>query len=205
MKLLSEQDLASVADAIRAAETHTNGEIVAVVAERSDRYGWPALVGISLIALILPGIVVPYLGIVAAGDLFFIQVITLIVLGALLLILRLRMALIPAAIKRAAGAAHAREQFIERGLHLTHGRTGILIFVSVAERYVEILADEGINAKVDPATWQNFIDALIDDIRGGRVADGFRKTIAGVGAILAEHVPADAKNPNELPDHLFVV
>ena len=205
MKLLSDQELASVAEAIRAAETRTNGEIVTVVAGRSEHYAWPALLGVGLIALLLPGLAVPYLGIVAAGDLFFIQLITFAVLGGLLLIQRLRVALIPDAMKRAAGAARAREQFIERGLHLTQGRTGILIFVSVAERYVEILADEGINSKVDPATWQDLVDTLIEDIHRGRVVEGFRKTVESVGAILADHVPADGKNPNELPDHLFMI
>ncbi len=205
MKLLSEQDLASVTEAIRTAELRTNGEIVAVVAQHSNHYIWPAFVGIGLIALILPGIVIPYLGIVAAGDLFFIQLTTLVVLGGLLLIPRLRVALIPDAMKRAAGAANAREQFIERGLHLTQGRTGILIFVSVAERYVEILADEGINAKVEPATWQDIIDSLIEDIHRDQVAEGFRKVVASVGDILADHVPAEGKNPNELPDRLFVI
>jgi putative membrane protein len=175
------------------------------VAGQSDSYAWPTLLGITLIGLILPGVSAPYIGIVSSGDLFFIQIVTLAVLGGILLIPRLRVALIPDAMKRAAGAARAREQFIERGLHLTQGRTGILIFVSVAERYVEILADDGINAKVDPATWQDIIDTLIDDIHRGRVAEGFRKVVASVGDILAEHVPAEGKNPNELPDRLFVI
>ena len=77
--------------------------------------------------------------------------------------------------------------------------------MSVAERYVEILADEGINSKVDPATWQDLVDTLIEDIHRGRVVEGFRKTVESVGAILADHVPADGKNPNELPDHLFMI
>lgn len=205
MKLLSEQDLASVAEAIRTAELRTNGEIVTVVAQRSESYAWPTLLGIALIALIVPGISMPYVGIVSSGDLFFIQLITLALLGALLLIQPLRMALIPDAMKRQACAARAREQFIERGLHLTMGRTGILIFVSVAERYVEILADEGIDAQVDPETWQTILDTLIADIRANRVADGFRKAVKNVGDILAEHVPAEDKNPNELPDRLFVI
>ena len=205
MKLLSEQDLASVAEAIRTAELRTNGEIVTVVAQRSDSYSWPTLLGITLIALFVPGVSAPYAGIVSSGDLFFIQLVTLAILGGMLLFQRLRMALIPDSMKRAACAARAREQFIERGLHLTTGRTGILIFVSFDERYVEILADDGIDAKVDPDTWQVILDSLIADIRADRVADGFRTAVKSVGDILADHVPAEGKNPNELPDRLFVI
>ena len=81
----------------------------------------------------------------------------------------------------------------------------MLIFVSIAERYVEILADAGIDSKVDQAAWQQIVDKFVSDVRSARVADGFRIAIQKVGEILAEHFPAGAKNPDELPNKLYVI
>ena len=82
-----------------------------------------------------------------------------------------------AAVVPGASSARARtrsrvEQFLAHGLHTTEARTGVLIFVSLAERYAEIVADAGIAAKVDQAVWDASIAALLADIRDGRLADG---------------------------------
>ena len=74
-------------------------------------------------------------------------------------------------------------------MHLTANRTGVLIFVSLAERYAEIVADAGIDAKCREDTWDRSWHGLIDDARHNRLADGFVPAIEAVGALLAEHFP----------------
>jgi putative membrane protein len=202
---LSDRDLTAISTAVRAAEARTSGEIVTVVAHASNSYLWQTFSYVGLLAFVAPGMIGPFAGLVASGDLFFVQLLALIVLGCPLLVPRFRFALVPHAIKRANAHRRAREQFLERGLHRTEGRTGVLIFVSVAERYVEILADDGINAKVEQAEWQGIVDGFVADVRRARVADGFLSAIAKVGDILARHVPAEGKNPDELPNRLFVI
>ena len=81
-------------------------------------------------------------------------------------------------------------------------RTGVLIFVSLAERYARIIADDGIAEKVQGAEWQAAIDALIGHMREGRIAQGFVAAIERCGAVLAAHAPPDG-SPNELPDRLY--
>ena len=81
----------------------------------------------------------------------------------------------------------------------------MLIFVSVAEHYAEILADAGIH-KVVPATeWQALVDKLTTAIGDGRPGDGFVLAIEGVGERLARHFPPGTRDPNELPNHLIVL
>ena len=83
-------------------------------------------------------------------------------------------------------------------------RSGVLIFVSLAERYARIIADEGIAAKVPNAEWQAAIDALTGHMRDGRIAAGFIAAIERCGAVLAQHAPPDG-SPNVLPDRLYVM
>jgi putative membrane protein len=85
-------------------------------------------------------------------------------------------------------------------LQHTELRTGVLIFVSVAERYAEVLADAGIAQKVPVEVWDSAVKGLLSDIRAGRAADGFVKVIETCATTLAEHFPPGAINRNELPN-----
>jgi putative membrane protein len=90
-------------------------------------------------------------------------------------------------------------------LHTTKGRTGVLIYVSDAERYAEVIADDGIYQKVTPQVWDALIAALTANIRSGHRTEGFVAAIETCGAILAEHFPPEAFDHDELPNHLIVL
>ena len=83
----------------------------------------------------------------------------------------------------------AIEQFLAHGLQMTEARTGALIFVSLAERHAEIVADAGIAAKVPQAVWEEAIAALVGEIRTGRLGEGLVAAVGQVGAVLAAHFP----------------
>jgi putative membrane protein len=100
---------------------------------------------------------------------------------------------------------NALKQFLARNVHLTAERTGVLIFVSIAERYAEIVADAGIDTKVPQDMWDSIVAGLIDDARHDRLADGFVTAVAAVGALLAEHFPVRPDDVNELDDHLVEI
>jgi putative membrane protein len=91
-----------------------------------------------------------------------------------------------------------------RGISRTKNRCGVLIFVSLAEHYARIVADEGIAAKVNNVEWQAAIDVLTGHMHEGRIATGFTAAIERCGAVLATHAPPDG-SPNELPDRLYVM
>ena len=98
----------------------------------------------------------------------------------------------------------ARRQFLEQGLHHTAGETGVLIFVSEAEHYVEILADRGIDEHVGHERWQAIVDAFTARVKAGETVEGFIECVDACGALLALHVPATHER-NELPNHLVMI
>jgi putative membrane protein len=107
-------------------------------------------------------------------------------------------------VQRSRAHRAAVEQFVVRGITRTKDRTGVLIFVSLAERYARIIADEGIAAKVHTSEWQEAVDALTAHMRDGRIAAGFIAAIERCGAVLATHAPPSGSG-NELPDRLYVM
>jgi putative membrane protein len=88
---------------------------------------------------------------------------------------------------------------------VTEDRTGVLIFLSLDDHVAEIVADEGIYARVEHDIWGDTLDVLLAEVRNGRMADGFVKAIAMCGSVLSAHFPPCARNPNELPDKLIEI
>jgi putative membrane protein len=117
----------------------------------------------------------------------------------------LRLAFVPPRHRFRRAHENALKQFMARNIHVTSARTGVLLFVSLAERYAEVVADSGINARVDQETWNATVAGLVDHARRDRLADGFIAAIATVGAILTEHFPVAEIERNELDDHLVEI
>jgi putative membrane protein len=204
MSLFSGDEERRVSDAITQAERKTSGEIVVVVAARSDTYLYiPPLIG-ALVSLLLPWPLIFFTKL-DVEMIYLAQLALFLVLTALLLPHAMRAAFVPAHIKRLHAHRRAVEQFIAQDLHTTTGHTGVLIFVSVAERYAEILADTAIDARVPQGTWKSIVDELAAACAGGKPTDGLVAAIGAVGTHLARHFPPDTRNVNELPDHLIVL
>ena len=169
---MSPEDRDRIGAAIRAVETRTTGEIVCVIAEQSsDSRGLPVLLA-AIAALALPWLLVA-LTALPVVTILSLQLSLFLALLALLCLPRVRVALIPRRARRAMAFRVATEQFFTRSVSRTRARSGILIFVSLAERYARIIADDGIAERVPQAHWQGAVDALIAHTREGRIADGF--------------------------------
>jgi putative membrane protein len=201
---MSPGDEKSVGDAIAAAERETSGEIVAVIAAESSSYLYAPVLWAALIALLVPWPLI-YFTWLSVYWIYLIQLAVFAGAAALLLPRQVRFLLVPGPVKRARAHRRAVEQFLAQNLHTTAGRTGVLIFVSVAERYAEILADSGINALVPKGEWQAIVDDLVRQIGVGQPADGFISAITAVGVHLARHFPPGSADRNELPDHLIIL
>ena len=204
MSLFSTEEEQRISAAITAAERKTSGEIVAVVADQSDSYLYVPFMWAALAALIVPWPLIHFTWLTIQ----WIFIIQLIVFAALLMALwprQIRTALVPKSVRVAHAHRRATEQFIAQNLHTTEGRTGVLIFVSIAERHAEILADKGIDDRVTEGTWQKIVDDLTSEISEGRAASGFVHAVEKAGRHLSEHFPPGTANANELPDHLIVL
>ena len=201
---LPDEDRDRIAAAIRAVEARTTGEIVCVLAERSSDTGALPILLAALVALASPWLLVAFTLLPVVAILSW-QVVVFVALALLLCLPRVRVALIPRRARRAAAFRVATEQFFTRSVSRTRDRSGILIFVSLAEHYARIIADDGIDARVPQSHWQGAVDALTAHAREGRVADGFVAAIEMCGAVLAEHFPRTDGSPNELPDRIYFI
>ena len=204
MSLISDAGRRRIADAITAAERATSGEIVAVVTKESSSYLYAPFMWASAIALLVPWPLIHFTWWPSTW-VYGAQLLAFAVLLAVMLPRPVRYWLVPRSIKRARARRRAVEQFLVQNLHTTAGRTGVLIFVSVAERHVEILADSGIEQRVPKETWQSIVDGLTHEIAAGRAIEGFIAAVVSVGTHLATHFPPGSADRNELPDHLIVI
>jgi putative membrane protein len=201
---LSPQDRQRVSAAIQAAERTTSGEIVCVLARSSVEATTLSIVLATLATLALPWLLVA-LTTLSVVMILSLQLGLFVVLAAILCLPRVRAGLLPAATRRAIAHRAAMEQFMLRRIGWTEGRTGVLVFVSLAERYARIVADEAIASRVAQAEWQGAVDALIEHMREGRIADGFVVAIERCGDVLATHFPAKADERSELPDRIYLI
>jgi uncharacterized membrane protein len=90
--------------------------------------------------------------------------------------------------------------FADYGVWDTEDNCGVLIYVNLAEHKVDIVADRGIDRKIDEATWQAVCSTMTEGFRQGRFHDATLAAIEQVNALLREHFPATGARPNELPD-----
>lgn len=207
---ISPEDHERIATAIRAAETKTDGEIYCVVAQASDRYFFPAAF-MATGAMLVVSLAVAY-GLEAwwlSIRLPHFVLAQLLALASVLVLLwalpGLRIHLVPRRLRYQAAHANAVKQFLARNVHRTMARTGVLIFVSIAEHYAEVVADAGIDAQVGQHVWDGVVRDLTAHAGDDRLADGFVKAIESVGVVLAEHFPVSAGGSNELDDHLVEI
>jgi putative membrane protein len=175
-----------------------------VLAEQSSDSGALPILLAAVVALAMPWLLVPFTALTVLAILSL-QVVVFLALAMLLCLPRVRVALIPRRARRAMAFRVATEQFFTRSISRTRDRSGILIFVSLAERYARIIADEGIAARVPQSHWQDAVDALIAHTREGRVADGFIAAIELCAAVLVEQFPNTDGGPNELPDRIYLI
>lgn len=221
MRKPTPEERRAVADAVHAAEAGTSGEIVTIVAERSDAYHDVGLHFAVLAALLVPlafaarpGVLLALLSGLSGGwgdtEASELMLLTFAAMTAAFLIVRyalaympLRLWLTPKATRRRRVRRRAIELFKVGTEARTAGRTGILIYLSLGEHMAEIVADEAIHAKVADTEWGDAMAALVAEVREGRIAGGMIAAVGRVGTLLAAHLPRADDDVNELPDRLI--
>ncbi len=216
------EDHALVTAAVTQAEHSSDGEIVTIVAEKSDSYHDVGLHYAVLAMLLIPALlaVLPQSTIDGVTGLFLgwgetltrgaLMVLLLVKLAAVFLIVRfalaympLRMALTPGTTKSRRVRRRAIELFKVGAERRTVGRTGVLLYLSLREHRAEIVADEAIHSKVAPELWGEAMADLIEEVKAGRPGSGMAKAVERIGAVLADHFPKSHTDTNELPDRLI--
>ncbi len=198
MAFLTQQEKVEIADAIAKAETTNSGEIVAVLTKASDGYYYIPLMWAALFALLIPATINLFHIELFYGWQYESQLIAFVCMALLFRWQPIKLWLVPKYVQQQRCHRMAMQQFVEQNIHNTKARTGILFFVSVAEHYVEIIADEGINSVVDKTTWENIVQQFAEKVKRSEVKEGFLHTIHECERILIENIPAVKDNKNEL-------
>lgn len=221
---LSPEQHRKVTEAVAAAEQTTSGEIVTVLADRSDSYGdvallWAAVAAftaMSLFALFPQPFLDLWDGLLGGwehqwttGELasmtMALGLAAFVAMWLAQLWQPLKFALIPAPLKTARAHEAAIRHFKVGAERRTHGRTGVLIYLSMREHRAEIVADQPIAEKVRAEVWGDAMADMLEQIRRGCIAEGLAAGVRDVGAILSEHFPRAEDDQNELPDRLIEV
>ncbi|MCD4651414.1 MAG: hypothetical protein K8S56_06475 [Candidatus Cloacimonetes bacterium] len=213
--LLTQEEQQRITKAVTKAENGTSGEVtVAIIRESSDYAAHEllfAIIGGMIISLVMLLFTQPIeiwlqtkLWRYSSGYLVlfyiaihFAAVLVLYLLANLPVIDRL---IIGRATMSKKVNQRAFRHFVESGTHTTRDNTGILIFISILERRVELLADTGINSKIAPEEWQSIVTNIIDGIHQKHFVEKLEVSIGKCGELLRQHFPADESNPNELND-----
>lgn len=222
MLKLTQADHALVTAAVSAAERNSDGEIVTIVAGRSDAYHDVGLHYAVLAMLLVPAglafvpercvewVSRPFLGWNETLDKGVAMLLLFVALTLAFLIVRfalawmpLRMALTPGSTKTRRVRGRAIQTFKVGAERRTENRVGVLLYLSLAEHRAEIVADKTINDAVDGDVWGDAMAVLIEEVKAGRPGEGMAKAVERIGAVLTQCLPKTTADTNELPDRLI--
>jgi putative membrane protein len=185
---IGHDDAARIEAAIRAAQARSSGQIVFVLARASANYEVMPFVWSAVLALLTPW---PLLDLteISAERIYLLQLAVFIAALLVLTLPRLRLLLTPARIRRANAHRAALEQFALRGLAHNQARNGVLLYVSLAERFARIIADDAAAKAIPQKEWQGLIDRLLAEMKNGQTAEALIGAAARCGDLLAQSFP----------------
>ena len=225
--MLSQSDHARIADAITKAESKTSGEIFCVLTHEVSRYREVPLAWAALAALLAPPVMV-LMGLhrLALADVFsgwtdeglratealilrtlstytLLQAGIFLVVALIVAIPKVRRVLTPRFLKRHRVRQVARHHFAASGARLNHADPHILIYASLRDRQVELVAHKAIHDAVGDGPWNEAVAAVGRGMKDGKPADGFVRAIEICGKALAMHFPPDGPPKNLLPNDIL--
>ena len=220
MKIV-DADIDLVTQAVTDAEARSDAEIATIVAERSDNYNdvpliWAALVALLALAVYagFPDFYIALVDRLSGGWHIWTprELLTLMVFATTIKFLAtryilawwpLRMAFTPGKTRTRRVRNRAIALFKASTERRTRSRTGVLIYLSLAEHRAEIVADEAIVAKVAPEQWGEAMARMIDHLKAGRPGEGMAAAVKAIGDVLAEHFPYSGSDPDEMPNRMI--
>ena len=217
---LKKDDLKKINSAVKDAESKTSGEIPTAIIKESYNYAVYELLFAVIVGFIYFVVMMFFIGsienqlqslfwdyhighlLIFYGFSTFLVIALFYFLGNISTIDRL---IVSKKIMWQKVKERALRHFMESGVYNTKDRTGILIFISILEKRVELLADSGINEKIPQGKWQNIVDNIIKGIKEKKVTPYLIESIDECGKILAQHFPIQPGDINELTDEIDIL
>ncbi|MDD5360294.1 MAG: TPM domain-containing protein [Sulfurovaceae bacterium] len=205
MKNINKQMKLDIEKAIAKVEEKSSCELVAVITQKSGNYSFIALLIVSILTLMLPAFILLYRPFVDALLVYQIQIVFFVIVFLLLSIENILIWFLPKSILQKKAKLKAFETFNILGLQKTSNHQAVMIYVSVYERYVQILTDSGINSQIDNDVWQNTVNKFTTMVKNKKFGAGYLKAIEEIGEILIEKFPVQENDKNELPNYLIEI
>jgi putative membrane protein len=204
IKFLTESEKEEIQKAVKEAEKHTSGEIVPMIVPCSYSYPLSNMIGGLVLGLIIALSAVLILKNENLWLFLAVFIVSLIVMHRIIeFIPPLKRLFISDKEKEEEVQEAALVNFYKNGLYKTRDATGVLLFISVFERKVWLLADKGINSKLEAITWQDIVDDLIKGIKTKKQGDAIVHAVTRIGEILRTHFPVKKDDTDEL-DNLII-
>ena len=205
MHHISHETKQKIEKAIFEVEKKTSSELVAVVTEKSGEYLYISLLLTSLASLLIPFGLLFFAPDMEAKSIYEAQLLGFMLFMVLFNVPKVLFYLLPKSVFVKAAKFKAYETFRILGLQKTRNYQAVMIFVSLYEQYIEIIADSAISAKIDNALLQSMIDAFVEKVKNEAFEEGYLQAITEVGAFLVHHFPIEKEDKNELSNGLIEV
>ena len=202
-EILTAEECKKISDKIGEVEKTTAGELKVHVVGRSDSY-----LSLRLVASTVVGIAGGKILSLTSPMLEYYALELAVIVGLLAWVsfrlASIRRFIIPKSFQRRSVHHRAKLSFLDNGVYKTRDASGILIFISVFERRVEILADQGIHNRVGVDGWQKYLSQIIEGIRDKKAGDRIVDTLGAIGQELAAAFPPRPDDENELTDAVVI-
>lgn len=225
--MLSHADHTHVAQAIADAKSKSAGEIFCVLTHEVSRYREVPLAWAAVAAFVVPPLLAwagfqrladgnifstwtdgtargaQSLILDALGSYTLLQAGIFVIVALIVAQPRVRRLLTPRFLKRHRVRQVARHHFAASGAKLTHAEPHILIYASLGDRQVELVAHKAIHDAVGDGPWNAAVAAVAEGMKNRKPGDGFVRAIGICGEALAAHFPADGPHKNFFPDDIL--
>jgi putative membrane protein len=187
---LTPEEHERIAAAVAGVQGRTNASFALALLPISDRYSFFPPIGGAFLALAVLGILSLLRPQLTIGTGFLVAALSFAVFTLILDWLPLRLLIVPKSLKHRLASEMALREFAARILASAEHRNGLLLFVSLRERYVEIVADRGIHSRVAEGTWDKIVAEFLMAVKADRLAEGLVAAIESCGAVLQAEFPA---------------
>ncbi len=199
---LNDNEKKQISQEIENLEKQSSAELVAVMTKQVSSYNFETIAITLLITVI-----VSLFTLIFENDsqrLFQIQTISFIFFYFIFTKSnKSLLSLLPKSYKYEKASAFANKQFTSLGLHKTKTKQAIMFFVSLEEKYVEIITDSVIKEKIPDSYWQDIVDEFIKDVKNDNLKNGYIKVIKSCNEILIKNFPIQKNDKNELPNDVI--
>jgi len=187
---LSPDDHKKLSAALAQAGKRTSARFELVTVPLSDRYALYPIVYGAVAGLAVFGVIALFWSHLPLRTAFYATALAFMAVSLLLEWRPLRLMIVPKRVKHSHAMAMAHHAFAATILAQAERKPGVALFVSLGERYVQVIADREVHSRVPQETWDAVVADFTDAARKGRIADGLLGAVESCVKLLEQHYPA---------------